>query len=185
MTTRDPKWAPPSGYDVKVVRTGKRRDAVGTPETVGGGIPAMDWILDTGASISDTLIAWDHGDLAPLPIGTAWDVVRLQQPTGWAAIRMLRKMESPLGPVLYAHLAVEVPVPVHAADDWDLPDATVLGAGETLFVPHARIVAPRTQHGRSWIVAPNHQPILTDADDLYGAYFAALAKDGKMRGVRR
>ncbi|MEU1787894.1 hypothetical protein ABZ553_18795 [Streptomyces sparsogenes] len=76
------------------------------------------------------------------PVGTAWDVVRLPQPTGWAAIRMLHKMRAPLGPVLYAHLSVEVPVPVRAADDWDLPGATVLGTGETLLVPHARIVAP-------------------------------------------
>ncbi|ADI11647.1 hypothetical protein SBI_08529 [Streptomyces bingchenggensis BCW-1] len=143
------------------------------------------WVQDSGASISAVLLAWEHGKLAELPVGTAWDVVRLEQPAGWEAIRLLQKMGLPLGPVLYAHLAVEIPVPVHAADGWDLHGATVLGAGETLLVPHARIVAPHTQHGRSWIIPPNHQRLLTDPDDLYGAYFAALAKAAEQRGLRR
>ncbi|MEU5108459.1 hypothetical protein AB0H07_40425 [Streptomyces sp. NPDC021354] len=151
----------------------------------GAAVNPTQWIRDTGADVGRTLLAWEQGHLAPLPVGKAWDVVRLQQPAGWAAIRMLRKMESPLGPVLYAHLAVEVPVAVHTADNWDIHGATVLGADETILVPHARIVAPRTQHGRSWIVAPNHQPVLTDTDDLFGAYFAVLAKAGEPRGVRR
>ena len=143
------------------------------------------WIQGAGASVSATLLAWEHGDLAPLPVGTAWDVVRLEQPAGWQAIRLLQKIGLPLGPVLYAHLTVEVPVPVHAADGWDLPDTTVLGDGETILVPHMRVVVPSTQYGRSWIVPPNHQRLLTDADDLYGAYFAALARDGELRRVRR
>jgi hypothetical protein len=155
------------------------------PSRSGAEVNPTQWIQDTGADVSKTLLAWEHGDLAPLPVGTAWDVVRLEQPAGWQAIRLLQKMGSPLGPVLYAHLTVEVPVPVHAADGWGLPGAIVLGAGETLLVPHARIVPPDTKHGRSWIVAPNHQPVLTDPDDLYGACFAALAMAGEKRGVRR
>ncbi|MGO4748131.1 hypothetical protein AB4212_05745 [Streptomyces sp. 2MCAF27] len=129
--------------------------------------------------------AWEHGDLAELPVGKAWDAVRLEQPAGWYAIRLLQKMNLPLGLVLYARHTVEVLVPVHAADGWDLPGATVLGAGKTLLVPHPRFVAPDTKQGRSWIVAPNHLPVLTDADDLYGVYFAALARDGERRGERR
>ncbi|MGO4420290.1 hypothetical protein AB4Z54_16540 [Streptomyces sp. MCAF7] len=147
-------------------------------------VSPTQWIQDTGASASRTLLAWEHGDLAPLPVGTAWDVVRLKQPAGWEAIRLLQKMGLPLGPVLYAHLTIEVPVQIHAADGWDLPGATVLGAGETVLVPHMRIADGSTQHGRSWIVPPNHQRLLTDPDDLYGAYFAALAKAAEQRGLR-
>ncbi|WHX15563.1 hypothetical protein QFW82_00175 [Streptomyces malaysiensis subsp. malaysiensis] len=151
----------------------------------GAGASFTRWIQDSGASVSNALRAWEHGELAELPAGKAWDAVRLEQPAGWQAIRLPSRLKLPLGPVLYAHLAVEVPVPVRAADDWDLPGATVLGVGTTLLVPHGRIVAPITQHGRSWIVPPNHLSPLTDADDLYGVYFATLAKDGELRGVRR
>ncbi|MES4901572.1 MULTISPECIES: hypothetical protein [unclassified Streptomyces] len=139
------------------------------------------WIQDAGASVSKTLLAWEHDKLAPLPVGKAWDVVRLPQPAGWATIRMMRKMGAPLGPVLHAHFSVEVPVPVHSADGWELPGASVLTAGETLLIPGLEIVAPVTRQGRSWIVVPSHPLILTDPDDLYGAYFAALARAGEMR----
>ncbi|WP_253209011.1 hypothetical protein [Streptomyces niphimycinicus] len=142
------------------------------------------WIRDSGGNVSEVFLAWENGGLAELPVGKAWDVVRLEQPAGWAAIRMLQKMGLPLGPVLYAHLAVEVPVPVHTADGWDLVGSTVLGDGETLLVPHTRVVVPSTQQGRSWIGAPNLS-VLTNPDDLYGTYFAALAKDGEPWGVRR
>ncbi|MFF9568517.1 hypothetical protein [Streptomyces sp. NPDC014685] len=137
--------------------------------------PAAEWVRACGADVGETLAAWQSGQLAELPIGTAWDVVRLPCQEGWEVVRHMGVIESPLGPVLHAPAGVDFLVPVDSATHWDLPNVSVLGPGEMLFVPAPSVVAPHTQASRTWIVAPRAEPRLADAADLYGAYAATLA----------
>ncbi|MFJ8855222.1 hypothetical protein [Streptomyces sp. NPDC102437] len=147
--------------------------------------PAVDWVRACGADVGETLRAWQSGQLAELPIGRAWDVVRLPCQEGWEVVRHMDTIESPLGPVLlHTPMGVHFFVAVDAANDWDLPNASVLGPGEVLLVPNPSVVAPHTQDSRTWIVAPRIEPRLADAADLYGAYASAIAVMGSSRGTR-
>ncbi|WP_320780223.1 hypothetical protein [Streptomyces sp. CRN 30] len=145
------------------------------------GFTPLDWIRQTGASVTSALTAWDQGDLAEAPVGKAWDIVRLHLALGWAAITVMRHAGTPVGPVLHTPHGVEVLVPVGAADHWGLPESGVLTAGTVITVPHPTTVAPRTRRGHSWIVSPHEGGPLTDVDLLYERYAVALASAEKGR----
>lgn len=100
--------------------------------------PVIEWIKRTGASVDETLAAWKDGRLAELPVGRAWDVVRIPTFEGWEVVRQLCALRVALGPVLHTQLGVEVLVPVGSAEDWDCPGSTVLIVGDTIDVPHPR-----------------------------------------------
>lgn len=151
----------------------RRADLADAAAGVDSFVP-LQWLKGTGASIVDALMAWDKGELAVVPAGHGWDVVRMPRPLGWRTVQHLRESGSIVGPVLHNETHVEVLVPTGSVADWDLPGATVVTAGNTILVPHPSIVAPRTQNSRTWIVPPSGT-ILTDGNELYGSYAAALA----------
>ncbi|MBD2829894.1 hypothetical protein ID875_21240 [Streptomyces globisporus] len=68
------------------------------------------WIIECGAPSEDLRRAWATGQLAQIPIGDRWDVVRITTQLGYAALRRVRQAGVPLGPVLEtpARGAVEV-----------------------------------------------------------------------------
>lgn len=143
------------------------------------GLMSVDWIRDSGASVSRTLMLWDQGQLAELPAGIGWDVVRMGRHRGWRTVTALRTAGAAVGPVLHTATHVEVLVPLGSVGDWDQDGATVVDQGEMIALPPPAIVAPHTLNARSWVVAPG--PPLTDATALYEAYAAAgasLAMDG-------
>ncbi|AQW55312.1 hypothetical protein ACIQPP_05690 [Streptomyces violaceusniger] len=140
------------------------------------GFLPIEWLKGTGISMSNVAYDWATGQLAEIPIGKVWDVVRVPRTEGWEVVRQLRVMCAPIGPVLHTEDAVEFLVPVGSADDWDLPDSSVLQVGAILHAPHPAVVAPHTRNAKSWIVAPRAENVLTDAADLYGAYVAARAR---------
>ncbi|MEV8349077.1 hypothetical protein ACFVTT_15530 [Streptomyces niveus] len=148
------------------------------------GFPAVEWVRECGANVSETLRTWQNGQLAELPVGRAWNVVRVPSQEGWEVVRHMSAVASPLGPVLLTPDGVHFFVPVDSANDWDLPGASVLGPNEVLLVPHPSVVAPHTQDSMTWIVAPRPEPRLADAADLYGAYASAIAITGTSRGDR-
>ncbi|MCX5562700.1 hypothetical protein [Streptomyces sp. NBC_00038] len=133
---------------------------------------ALGWI---GGSIDAALTMWGRGDLAELPVGTAWDVVRMPRALGWKAVQQMRRSDITVGPAQHSPNGVDVLVPVGSAAAWDLPDSQVLTADALVRVPHPSFVAPRTQRGHTWIVSPQDCGPLTDADMLHEAYAAALA----------
>ncbi|MEV7112318.1 hypothetical protein [Streptomyces anulatus] len=161
-----------------------RRAALADAATTFDGFPAVEWVRATGVSVSETISTWQLGRLASLPVGVAWDVVRLPHPEGWEVVRHMRANAEQLGPVLHTAAGVDFLVPVGSADTWDLPGASVLGHGEQLLVPTPSVVAPHTQDSRTWIVAPRPEPVLADAAYLYGAYAAATSVMGIARGER-
>ena len=143
------------------------------------GFMSLDWIRDSGASVSQTLVLWDQGQLAELPAGKGWDVVRMDRPRGWRTVTALRTAGAEIGPVLHTETHVEVLVPLGSVAEWDQDGATVLAEGELLQVPPPAVVAPHTLNARSWIVPPGAS--LTDGMALYEAYAAAsasMAMDG-------
>lgn len=137
------------------------------------GFMSVGWIKSSGASVSGTLALWDQGQLAELPAGIGWDVLRMGRHRGWRTVEALRTAGATIGPVLHTEDAVEVLVPRGSADAWDQDGVTVLAQGELVPVPPPAYVAPHTLNARSWIVPPRDE--LTDAGRLYEAYAAAGA----------
>lgn len=158
-----------------------RRAALADAASGCDGLVALEWIKGTGVGIPQLLMTWGQGKLAEVPSGKAWDAIRMERPQGWRTVRAMRTVGASLGPVLHSESHVYVLVPVGSLADWDQDGASVLGRGEALLVPHPGIVAPCTQHARSWVVPPKGTT-LTDALDLYEAYAAAgasMAMEGR------
>jgi hypothetical protein len=143
-----------------------------TPQTPVGVAAEFALVWITG-SVTEALAAWDQGRLAELPVGATWEVVRMPRRLGWRTVDCLRAMGAVIGPVLHSEKWVDVLVPAGSVDGWDQDEATVLGEGETISVPHPSFVAPRTHHARSWIVPPAGAA-LTDGAALYEAFAAVL-----------
>lgn len=139
------------------------------------GFTPLNWVRDAGVSASAALAAWDRGDLAAIPAGTAWDVVRMPRALGWRTVTQMRQHGTPVGPVQHTPEGVEVFVPVGSAARWRLPDSRALAEGELVQVPHPSVVAPNTQRAHTWIISPRECRPLTDADLLHEAYEATLA----------
>lgn len=144
---------------------------------------ALEWISRVGASVTAALASWDQGDLVEVPVGTAWDVVRMPRALGWKAVQQMRRSGITVGPVQHSPNGVDVLVPVGSAAAWDLPDSQVLTTDALVRVPHPSFVAPRTQRGHTWIVSPQDCGPLTDADMLHEAYASALVA-AKMDAAR-
>jgi hypothetical protein len=152
-------------------------DDIRSARPAGGfdGFTALNWVRETGASASAALTAWNRGDLAELPAGRAWDVVRMPRALGWRTITQMRQNGTPVGPVQHTPDGIEVLVPVGSATRLNLPDVTVLPEGAPVRVPHPALVAPHTQHGHTWIISPQECGPLTHTDLLHEAYVATLA----------
>lgn len=176
MTT--PATPLPRRTPAEVVRRAQLAD--GATYGFAGALP-LDWISHSGASVADTLIAWERGDLADLPAGRSWDIVTLPRRAGWDTVFHLRSSGITLGPVLNAR-EVHYFVAPRSADGWDLPDGELLPAGTLVAVPHPSFVAPRTLEARTWIVPPKGGGCLTDGGDLYRAYAAALVSPAETLG---
>ncbi|MGA4841691.1 hypothetical protein [Streptomyces sp. G45] len=134
---------------------------------------AVSWLTEARADVRGALAAWDRAELATVPVGRAWDVVRIRQRVGWRTIHRLRADGSPLGPVLHTATHVEVFVPAGAARSWQAPQTSALGPGDFVAAPDPAVIAPLTTRARTWIVAPAAPLVLTDPDALHAAYLAA------------
>ncbi|WP_282795195.1 hypothetical protein [Streptomyces sp. CC224B] len=134
---------------------------------------AVTWLTGARADVRRALAAWDRGDLAPVPAGVAWDVVRMPQRVGWRTVHRLRADGALLGPVLHTVTHVEALVPADTARSWYAPQTTTLARGDFVSAPDPAVVAPLTARTRSWIVAPTAPLFLTDPDELRAAYLAA------------
>lgn len=134
----------------------------------------LDWFGKSGAKVEEVLPAWEAGELAHLPVGRAWDVVRLPAAGGWRAVMGLLG-RVPVGPVLHTGISVEVFVPIDSADAWSTPRVSVLKSGDLIGVPHPSFTSPRIQRAKSWVVAPSAEYALTSGDDLRLAYAATMA----------
>ncbi|MFD3714249.1 hypothetical protein [Streptomyces sp. NPDC058677] len=180
MTTNDalPQSAPTARTTQDRIRRANIAEAAGGFD----GFISLDWIRDSGASVTQTLAAWDQGQLAELPVGRGWDVVRMDRPRGWRTVQALRTAGAEIGPVLHSEAHVEVLVPLGSVAEWDQDDTTVVAEGELLRVPPPAVVVPHTLNARSWIVPPGTS--LTDGMALYEAFASAgasMAMDGGAR----
>ncbi|MFI1467661.1 hypothetical protein [Streptomyces wuyuanensis] len=129
--------------------------------------------------MSQTLMRWDQAQLAEVPAGKGWDVVRMDRSRGWRTVTALKTAGAEVGPVLHNSDHVDVLVPLGSVAEWDQDGARVVAEGEVLLVPPPAVVAPHTLLAHSWIVPPG--ATLTDGMALYEAYAAAsasMAMDG-------
>lgn len=160
-----------------------RRAALADASIGDDGTALANWLIRSGADPTTTIATWSAGRTAELPIGVAWDTVRLPQSEGWSAIRHLRTVGAPVGPVLHSTQGVEFLVLPESAGQWDLTGTSIRGRGETLLAPAPSVVAPRTVDAATWLVPPVPGDMeLTEAADLYGAYAAAMAALGSTSG---
>ncbi|MGA4839045.1 hypothetical protein [Streptomyces sp. G45] len=79
---------------------------------------AVTWLTEARADVRGALAAWDRAEFATVPVGRAWDVVRIPQRLGWSTIHQMRADGTPLGPVLHTATHVEILVPPGTASSW-------------------------------------------------------------------
>ncbi|MFG2458174.1 hypothetical protein ACGFWE_14035 [Streptomyces sp. NPDC048523] len=139
------------------------------------GFTPLNWVRESGGKPTGALAAWERGELAELPVGKGWDVVRLPRAIGWKVVAHMRAADLAVGPAQHTPDGVDVLVPVGSAAEWHLPDSEVLTEGALVAVPHPATVAPHTLRAHSWIVSPRDGGPLTDADMLHESYAAVLA----------
>lgn len=145
------------------------------------------WIIESGAQPEHLHRAWATGQLAQIPIGDRWDVIRITAHVGYAALRRIRRAGTPLGPVLEtpAREAVEVLVAPGTAAAWpNLGYTTAVGSGTLLCpAPWVTTTASSTpaQRYRAWIIPPGpREPV--DSDVLCEAVAAELCQ-GRLSGI--
>ncbi|MYV63572.1 hypothetical protein GTW37_34785 [Streptomyces sp. SID4931] len=139
------------------------------------------WIIESGAQTDHLHRAWATGQLAQIPIGDRWDVIRITAHLGYAALRRIRQRGILLGPVLEtpARGAVEVLVAPGTAAAWpDLRNTRAVGSGMFLCpAPWVTTTArgPAARGYRAWIIPPGpREPV--DADALCEAVAAELCQ---------
>ena len=126
------------------------------------------WLQGTKCNVPRVLALWDKGVLADVPAGHDWDIVRLPQTAGLAALSVIHGRGHPVGPVMltsYRH-TVDVLVDAGAAARWKLPGTFAFGHGSALHCPHPDVVVPWSVGGSTWLVPPDGTGTVTDADEL-------------------
>jgi hypothetical protein len=73
----------------------------------------MKWATEAGVPVGDVLHAWHCGTTVEVPIGRQWDVLRVTDHIGWAALALMRADNCYFGPVLEVRprQTVEILVP--------------------------------------------------------------------------
>lgn len=148
-------------------------------DLVHGPLPT-DWLIPTGR-VPAVLAAWEHGALAEVPTGLAWDVVRIPTGTAWETVRQFRSEKVPIGPVLATPLGVDFFVARGSADEWDAEDSSRLPDHTLALLPHPVFVEPYRVGARSWVVPPTSSGALALGPDLYRAYQVARACAAQMQ----
>ncbi len=139
------------------------------------GFTPLAWSNNTGVRVLDAPLVWDPSELASVPVGRAWDVLRMDRARGRRTVTALSTAGATIGPALHSPGGyIDVFIPVGSLDDWDQDGAAVLPKDTPLSIPHPTVVSPKTLKGRSWIVPPKG-PTLTEGVALYEAYAAAGA----------
>ncbi|MEU7646780.1 hypothetical protein [Streptomyces huasconensis] len=150
-----------------------------TPERVA-------WLQGCGAHLREVLAEWDRGALAPVPVGHAWEVVRMEKHLGWRTVQRLQTVGAGVGPVLLTGTHMGFLVPVGTAASWNAPNTGVLADGDFLSAPDPAVVAPLTNRCRTWVIAPDSYVSLNDPVALLEAYLAAWKDDQrKTREAKR
>jgi hypothetical protein len=142
--------------------------------------PAVSWVVAAGVLESNVLAAWRAGRAVRVPTGRVWDVVRVVDQTGQAALARLAAGHVPVGPVLTvpARRTVEFLVSPGTWRSWPLGLTGVVcpGPGSA-----SRLPAPDRTHagaarcGRRWLSPPRPRQPFTDADVLCEVLAAAVA----------
>lgn len=120
---------------------------------------ATAWATAAGAAADDVLKGWRAGRLAEVPIGPRWDVVRVTDGLGFAALTRLQEAGAPIGPVLETRpfAALEIVVPSGTATSWPTPLRFTTCVRRGLLrcpAPDATIATGRGAGGRSWVIPP-------------------------------
>ncbi|MDT3398157.1 hypothetical protein RKE29_16155 [Streptomyces sp. B1866] len=154
------------------------RGAAGTAEGRPGarGFDAAEWLLAASDEPGEVRLRWASGDgLADLPVGRAFDLVRMTDDLGTAVIQALHRRDAAVGPVMLATAShvVSFLVPPGAADQWrrwlaGTPyerrrTVAAAGPGRVLRCPRPGTV----RAGHVWLVQPAGR--LTDSSALRAA----------------
>ena len=133
---------------------------------------SLSWLADTGRTDA-ALAAWARGVLAEVPVGLAWDVLRVPYEHGPELVLELRTAKVPLGPVLSGPSGVEFLVERETSKAWAPSGTELLPQESLLLCPHPSMTDPWSCNRRCWLVTPTEA--LTRVADLCAAYEAATA----------
>jgi hypothetical protein len=146
-----------------------------------------DWLASAYSKPCFALWQWAGPDgIADIPAGRLFDILRVTRQSGEHALKELRSSGAAIGPVLLCspRVTVEFLVPPGTAAEWaPLPRTTCVGTGSTLRCPTAYVVPPAAYSGRTWLIPPTGDGILTSPDLLRALIevqrrpYAAVASD--------
>jgi hypothetical protein len=110
---------------------------------------AAYWLASTASAPGPVLRVWARGELALIPTGVRFDVVRVIHRLGCQLLRD-RRSHPDLGPVMHTgNTAVEFLVPKGTATNWSMPLTTAIGEGKRLACPDPRLLR-HTVRRRRW-----------------------------------
>lgn len=146
---------------------------------------AIRWALAAGANPGELARTWETGQLAEVPIGRTWDVVRITDRVAPTVAGRLIVLGVPQGPLLVCQprAAYEWLIPVGEAAQWAaLPQwgrlCVAVTAGTLLCPPPTDSRRQEYHRGRRWLVPPAERfPQATDSDALYEVLAAAVTRD--------
>ncbi|GAB2872655.1 hypothetical protein [Streptomyces mayteni] len=167
------------GWAVRVCHTCPPAAPIGSDMASG-----VAWMMAAGAVEADVLTGWRWHQAVSVPVGRAWDVLRVSRSVGLAVLARLPWHVGAIGPVLEvpARDAVEFLVPPGTAATWPsrpvLRDAICVGLGGTSRFPAPALTLAdgrRARCGRRWLtrVEPHRTPT-THAGGLLKCLLAEL-----------
>ncbi len=144
---------------------------------------AVGWLTGAAPDPQACRRAWERDPLGVvlLPAGRLWDVLVVGGPLGPAALRVLRRLTAPCGPVLGAAGGSRTGflVPPGTGDHWLGTRIRGTGRGSWTAVPHPG----RATAGVWWLVPPDGTGRLTDPRALEAALHEAAAEAAEATGV--
>ncbi|MDF2261379.1 hypothetical protein [Streptantibioticus ferralitis] len=180
--TTGPRWRIPPRPDTYITDPDKLlatlydavETALGPHEGCKAPGDAAYWLASTANAPGPVLREWARGELALIPTGVRFDVVRVIHRLGCQLLRDLHAHPG-LGPVMHTgSTAVEFLVPKGTTTTWSMPLTTTIGKGKRFACPDPRLLR-RTVRRRHWSHWPQaaEGPALTDPHLLANAIHAA------------
>lgn len=149
-------------------------------EEITAAMGPMPWLTPTGR-MEQIITAWGRGQLAEVPAGLAFDVLRTPGAVAEDTVRQMREAGRRIGPVIVGPSGGEFILERGSAPRWAAPRSQLLRPGTLVLLPPPAVCHPETVAARGWLVPPSHPetgaPICVEATParaLLEAYLASV-----------
>ncbi|MFE4669397.1 hypothetical protein ACFRI7_31705 [Streptomyces sp. NPDC056716] len=124
-------------------------------EEITAALGPMPWLTATGR-LEQILRAWGREQLAEVPAGLAFDVLRTTGPLAHDTIVRMRAAGRRTGPVVLGANGAEFIIERGSAPDWNAPRSGLLRPGTLVLLPPPHVCIPDAVAARGWLVPPCH-----------------------------